>query len=362
MTEKLKLTDTPRTPKIHTATIRTPTIRRTTADEAIAHLSRTQQRLANSRQLRTAGLSAGTAARRCRPGGPWQRPLPGVILIQTGEPTPRQRLLAAVLYAENGKGPDADARGAPGAAMRDRTAVLTGEAALSLYGVRDASDGRADVLIGARRGLRDQSYVRLRRTSRWPPTLLVEGIPCVRPVRAASDFAAYEPCKERVRAILAATVQRCPCHPDDLRAELHASHALRNPAVRAVMDELRVGVSSIAEGEARDTLRAAGVPEALWNPTLLTPTGTFLARPDAYWAFAGVALEVDSEQFHQGVSQYRATLRRRMLMEAHGIDVISAVPALIRDQPQLLVAAVTAKLRQAKSRPDRPNVVIRPYK
>ncbi|MFF5567278.1 hypothetical protein ACFY7Z_21820 [Streptomyces sp. NPDC012623] len=334
-------------------------IRTTAADAAIARLAGTQMRLATSRQLRAAGLSSSTTARRCRPGGPWQRPLPGVVLIQTGEPTTRQRLLAAVLYGDTGAGGDRDV-GSPSPGLP--SSALTGEAALSLYGVRGAGGERADVLVDARRGLRDRSYVRVRRTNRWPPTLLVDGIPCVRPVRAASDFAAHEPSPERVRAILAATVQKCPCHPEDLRAELRASHALRNSAVRAVLDELRAGIQSIAEGQARDTLRAAGVPDALWNPTLLTATGAFLARPDAYWPFAGVALEIDSEQFHLGVAEYRSTLRRRLRMEAHGIDVVSAVPALVRDHPQELVRAVTAKLRQGTARPDRPEVIIRPYR
>ncbi|MFD7899188.1 hypothetical protein [Streptomyces sp. NPDC059743] len=324
--------------------------RTTAADAAIAKLSHTQMRLATTRQLRATGLAASTAAGRCAPGGPWQRLLPGVVLIQTGEPDPRQRLLAAVLYADAGT-----------AGLSGARAVLTGEAALSVYGVRGATAECADVLIGARRGLRDRSYVRLRRTSRWPPTLLVNGIPCVRPVRAASDFAAHEPSTERVRAILATTVQTCSCHPEDLRAELRASHALRNPAVGAVLDELRVGTRSIAEGQARDTLLAAGLPHPLWNPVLLTPRGTFLARPDAYWAHAGVALEVDSEEFHLGITAYRTTLRRRLLLEAHGVDVISAVPALIRDHPEELVAAVRTKLHQAKSRESLPNVIIRPY-
>ncbi|MFE2743151.1 hypothetical protein ACFXKX_02060 [Streptomyces scopuliridis] len=153
--------------------------RTTAADAAIAQLSRTQRRLATTRQLRATGLAASTTNARCAPSGPWQRPLPGVVLIQTGAPDPRQRLLAAVLYADTET-----------TALSGTKAVLTGEAALALYGVWGAGTDRADVLVAARRGLRDRSYVHLRRTSRWPPTLLVDGIPCVRPVRAASDFAA----------------------------------------------------------------------------------------------------------------------------------------------------------------------------
>ncbi|MET9554975.1 hypothetical protein [Streptomyces sp. NPDC006645] len=325
--------------------------RPTTADTtAIDRLARTQMRLATTGQLRATGLAAGTAARRCAPGGPWQRLLPGVVLIQTGKPHVWQQLLAAVLFAA--------ARNAP--AMSGTTAVLTGEAVLAIYGVRGARADRADVLVHAGRRLRDRGYVHLHPTRRWPPTLRGEGIPCVRAVRAASDFAAHEPSPDRVRALLVSTVQRGRCHPDDLRAELHASHALRNPAVRAVLDDLRAGVHSIAEGETRDTLLNAGLPEPLWNPTLRTPSGTFLARPDAYWPDEGVALEVDSAEYHLGISEYRATLRRRLRLESHGVSVLSVTPSLVRDHPEELITAIQTKLHLATPPPTRPTVVLRP--
>ncbi|MFD3520564.1 hypothetical protein [Streptomyces sp. NPDC058653] len=322
----------------------------TTANTAaIDRLARTQRRLATAGQLRAAGLPSSTAVRRCAPGGRWQRLLPGVVLIQTGKPDIWQQLLAAVLFA---------ARGA--SLMSGHTAVLTGEAVLAIYGVRGARTDRADVLIRAGRQLHDRSYVRLHPTRRWPPTLRGEGIPCVRAVRAASDFAAHEPSPDRIRALLVSTVQRGRCHPDDLRAELHASHALRNPAARAVLDDLRVGIGSIAEAETRDTLLSAGIPDPLWNPVLLTPERTFLARPDAYWPEEGVALEVDSAEYHMGIAQYRATLRRRLLLEAHGVGVLSVTPTLVRDHPEELVTAVLTKLHLATTRTTRPTVILRP--
>jgi hypothetical protein len=324
-------------------------LRKTVADPAIDRFTRTQMRLATTRQLRAAGLSTSVISRRCAPAGPWQRVLPGVVLIQTGSPDRQQRLLAGVLYAVT-----------EDTVLSGTTAVLTGEAALALYGVRDAAPDRADVLVAAGRGLGDRSYVRLCRTGRWPPTLTVNGIPCVRPVRAASDFAVREPSAERVRALLANTIQKTGCHPEDLHTELRASHAFRNRVVRPAITELRVGIRSIAEGECRAILLAADLPPALWNPTLLTEEGVFIARPDAYWPEAGLALEVDSEEFHLGVMAYRATLRRRLLLESHGVDVISAVPALVRDHPQELVAAVRVKLQQAGARPTRPTIQVRP--
>jgi hypothetical protein len=104
-----------------------------------------QDGLATSKQLASLGWPNSTIAYRCTPGGPWQRVLPRVILLQTGAPTPRQRLRAALLYA----GEDA---------------LLTGTAALALYGVRAAGllmrVGAVDVLVPGTRNPRSRAYVR----------------------------------------------------------------------------------------------------------------------------------------------------------------------------------------------------------
>ncbi|MGW8884351.1 hypothetical protein [Streptomyces sp. NPDC055749] len=313
------------------------------------HIKRRQRSLATHRQLQAAGLHRSTIKRRCEPGGPWQRVLPRVTLIHAGAPDRYQRMLAAVLYAAE---PDSDP-------LSGATAVVTGEAALSLYGVRGTRSGTVDVLVDEARRMRDVAYVRIRRTRRRPPSLLFEGVPCARRPRAAADFVAREASPERVRAVLANAVQAGRCDPRDLLAELRAGHALRGAPVRAAAEELLVGVRSIEEGRARDVLRAAGVPDALWNPTLLTADGIFLAVPDAYWPREGVALEVDSEEFHLGVNEYRATLRRRLKLEAHGVEVVSVAPALVRDHPAEVVAAILAKLRLGAGRREPISVVVR---
>ncbi|MEU9002361.1 hypothetical protein [Streptomyces sp. NPDC048551] len=60
-------------------------------------LARRQLGLATRHQLTTGGVPAATLTSRTRPGGPWQRLLPRVYLLQTGPPDHRQRALAAVL-------------------------------------------------------------------------------------------------------------------------------------------------------------------------------------------------------------------------------------------------------------------------
>ncbi|MBT2479416.1 hypothetical protein [Streptomyces sp. ISL-94] len=310
---------------------------------------RRQLNLATRHQLTTAGVPGGTITSRTRPGGPWQRLLPRVYLLQTGPPDHRQRALSAVLYAAE---PAADP-------LSGDTAVLTGGAALALLGIRDAPPTPADVLIRAPRRLTGTPEVRPLPTSRWPRTITVSGIPSTRPVRAAADFASRAEDPDRIRSTLAHVVQAGWCHPQDLHTELRASRLLTRPAIRTAAAELLAGVRSIAEAQARDTLTATDLPTPLWNARLHTPDGTFLASPDAYWPDEGVALEIDSAEYHYTRDAWHATLRRRLRLESHGILVVSATPSIIRDTPTEVLAALRTLLTLAASRPTPPTIMAR---
>ncbi|MEV7613468.1 hypothetical protein [Streptomyces sp. NPDC089799] len=300
---------------------------------------RRQLNLATHHQLRQAGVPAGTIRSRCRPGGPWQRLLPRVHLLQTGPPDHRQRALAAVLYA---------AEPTAGDPLSGATAALTGGAALALLGVRGAPPAPYDVLIRAPRRLRPAADARPRSTARWPATMSVTGIPCARPVRAAADFAARADDPDLVRSVLAHVVQSGWCHPTDLHTELRAARLLNHPAARTAATELLAGTRSPAEARARETLAATDLPAPLWNARLYSPDGRFLATPDAYWPDHGVALEIDSVEYHFTRDAWHATLLR---LESHGILVISTTPSLLHTTPQTVVSALRTLLALSTTRP-----------
>ncbi|WP_149184759.1 hypothetical protein [Streptomyces sp. TRM49041] len=135
-----------------------------------------QDGLATVHQLHDIGCASYVVAERCRPGGSWQRVLPRVVLLRVdAPPTPHQRLRAALLYA----GPDA---------------LLTGEAALSLYGADQARTPatltavpKVDVLVVHAVHPRSHAYVRVHRTRRPAPRVAVQGLPCAPLPRAAAD-------------------------------------------------------------------------------------------------------------------------------------------------------------------------------
>ncbi|WP_051806729.1 hypothetical protein [Streptomyces sp. NRRL F-2664] len=315
----------------------------------ITRIAHRQLNLATHHQLRQAGIPAATISGRSRRGGPWQRLLPRVYLLQTGPPDHRQQALSAVLYA------------APPATdpLSGTAAALTGGAALALLGIRDAPPDPLDVLVRAPRSVTATGRVRPCSTTRWPPTITITGVPSTRPVRAATDFAARTADADLVRSVLANVVQGGWCHPHDLHAELRAGRIRHRPAVRTAAAELLAGVHSLAEGRAREALAATDLPTPLWNARLYGPDGAFLASPDAYWPDEGVALEIDSAEYHYTRDAWQATLRRRLRLEARGVLVVSTTPGILRDEPAEPVGALRTLLALGAARPRPPRVTAR---
>ncbi|WP_405447568.1 hypothetical protein [Streptomyces erythrochromogenes] len=311
----------------------------------ITRIAQRQLNMATHHQLRQAGIPATTISGRSRRGGPWQRLLPRVYLLQTGPPDTRQQALSAVLYAAP-PAPDP---------LSGTAAALTG-GALALLGIRDAPPEPLDVLVRAPRSVAATGRVRPASTARWPATITIAGVPSTRPVRAATDFAARTDDPDLVRSVLANVVQGGWCHPHDLHAELRAGRVRHRPAVRTAAAELVAGVRSIAEARARDTLSATDLPAPLWNARLHGPDGSFLASPDAYWPDEGVALEIDSAEYHYTRDSWQATLRRRLRMEARGVLVVSTTPGILREEPANLIAALRALLALGAARPAPPQV------
>jgi hypothetical protein len=172
----------------------------------------------------------------------------------------------------------------------------------------------------------------------------VEGLPCAPLPRAAADAIPSLASQDAVTALLAELVQRGRCALDELTTALRSAHRASDPRVVTTIECLTAGVRSVAEAHACRLLREAGIPDPLWNQDLYLPDGTFLARPDAYWPHAGVALEIDSREWHLGPGDWERTMTRRNLMARHGLIVLSASPAQLRDSPVDITTAVRGAL------------------
>src|SRR5579859_5574212 len=86
----------------------------------------------------------------------------------------------------------------------------------------------------------------------------------------------------------------------------------------------------------------------------------FLACPDAWWPELGVAVEVDSREYHLSPEDHERTLARHARMAAHGITVLHFTPRQIRTQPAEVAATIKSALTAARGRPALPIRTIPP--
>jgi hypothetical protein len=295
-----------------------------------------QQQILAAPQLIALGVPNSTLWRRCSPGGPWQSPYPRVVALHSGPLSMNQRYWAALLYAAGRDHPSSG---------RWPGALITGQAALALYRLRAApapEDVREfDALVRVERRVASRGNVRVLRTRRLPqPRWIQPRLPTTPPARAVAD--AVRQGSDGSEGAMYELVQTGRVTPDALAAELRAGDLTGAPGVRQVLDDLRVGVRSPAEGLARRVIEgegegAEGLPRPLWNPRLELD-GEWLADPDAYWPRLGVLFEVDSVRHHSGVAEFDATLARDSRITSRGLMVLHATPRRLRDKPHEVLA------------------------
>lgn len=291
--------------------------------------------------LEAMGVPAQTTYRRCRPGGPWQRVLPGVIVLHNGVVSQRQRIAAALLYA-------------------GRNAMVTGAEGCRLHGLRDiANDGRIHVLVPAQRKVHSSGFVVVERTIRLPKPVAAKGLPVSPVPRSVLDacrrMSSYDPC----RALLSEAIQRRMTTLHSLYTELDSGSRRGTAIPRRVLGELGSGARSVAEIDAARVWKRSGLPPAQRNGRLLGADGRYIASPDAWCDEVAFAWEIDSQAHHAGTAGFEATLARNARYAAAGIVVLQTLPARLRSEPGAVIRELRAAYRAAEARP-RPPVVFQP--
>lgn len=294
--------------------------------------------VAARRNLLALGISPSTISKRCRPGGPWRRVLPGIVLLGTGEPTPRQQMRAGLVYA-----------GVP--------AVLSGCTALHRHGLRRLPDDDAvRLLVPIDRQVSSHGFVKIRRTRRLPEPVWRSGLPLAPVPRALIDAAAALGELDPVRAMFADAVQRRICSPDDLAAELVQQHRPHTACARAVLTEITAGIRSAAEAWARLLLIRSGLPEPRWNVAVRRLDGSLIGVADAWWD-VGLVWEIDSREWHLSPTEHDRDTRRQSGFAAEGIPVVHTRPSRLRAEgPSVLNELIRAHANATLS--PRPTVIV----
>jgi hypothetical protein len=300
--------------------------------DALARTLERQLDVLTRRQALALGLTRHALEHRLRPGGPWRSLLPGVYVAATGTPTTVQLEMAAMLHAGPGS-------------------VITGLAAVRSHRIRGPATELVDVLIPASRRRRDAAFARLHRTTRMPRRVWQFGpLRYALPARAVADTARGLTSLRDVRAVVADAVQRGACTVTDLSAELNAGPSVGSAFFREALSDVADGIRSAAEGDLKDLLVKSGLPMPLFNPMVFAGN-TFVAKPDAWWPEFGIAVEVDSREWHMSPEDHVRTLERQRRMGKYSIVVLPFTPKQIRAQPTQVIAEIRAALDSARGRP-----------
>ncbi|WP_051972573.1 hypothetical protein [Amycolatopsis japonica] len=283
-------------------------------------------------RLTELGVPSRTCYRRCRPGKQWRRLLPGVLMLNSGEPTRRQLVEAALLYA----GPDA---------------VVTGAASCRRHGLKMLPDGafRVHLLVPLEHKVGSSGHVIIERTTRLPQAITIDGVPLAPLSRAVLDECRRLGSRREVSALLAEAVQR-GVSLAELFAELDAGSSRGTAIPREALHRIADGARSAAEVDAMKVWRLTGLPEPLWNHELRDENGEYIATADGYFVAAGLAWEIDSYDFHFGKQQYAATVARDARYAAAGIVVLQTLPSRLRTEPKRVAAELVAAYRAAEAR------------
>ncbi|MEE1802578.1 hypothetical protein ACIQVO_18475 [Streptomyces sp. NPDC101062] len=341
-------------------------------------------RVLSSAQLREYGVPAGRVTARCRAGGPWQQLLPGVVLLHSGPPTAEERLQAVLLYAgrptATGSGglpvqPGPDSPPPAPVAVPYSTVMVTGLAALSLYGFSSAPPllalERIDVLVPRTRRLRSTGYARLIRAHVLPLPELIDGRPVAPVARAVADAVAHLSDAPSVVEVLTEAVRSGHCDPATVVRELSQSGLLSRQHVVDAVDTLLAEGRSLAEGRLYELVRSYGLPEPVWNVDLRLPGGPHLGGVDAYWPERAVAIELDTRAPRPGGradagpdlsddEQWSATVRKREHLELLGITVVHLTPRKLRESLEQQATVVRTALMAADDRDPAARVVVLP--
>jgi len=301
-----------------------------TALRLIADAASAQRGLVTAAQIAEIGYARNSIRHRARQGGPWTRILPGIYLLAAPPLTDDQRMLAALLYARE-------------------PAMLTGVCALRVRGIDAAphvdtpAGPEVHVVVPHPRRRISRDWVRVERTSRWPDTDLVDGLVVAPVARAAIDACRSLQRARTVQGLLTAVVQGGHTSPEDLRTELGHGQRQRTALAREALAIIERGPASPAEVALYERWTSSELPDALWNCSLFTPEGAFLARPDVYVPTAGVVVEVDSLAHHYERTAWNRTMERHARMTARGLLVIHVTPTRVENS----WSAVCREVREA---------------
>jgi hypothetical protein len=255
--------------------------------------------------------------------GRWSRLLPGIYLEQNSEPTRRQMLIAAQLYA----GPQS---------------AIDGADACRFHGIKSVAvdDSVVQVVEPWGEDARSTGFVVIRRT--LAPIQVVRG-EVLRFVDPATAVVAATRRMKSERAVLAAlsdALQRgTSTYEDVVRAHIQCTP--RNARLTdRVLAGLAGGAHSAPEADFLKLAAASTVlPTPICNARLRLPSGRIIS-PDALFHDAGLVHETNGRSAHERADLFDDMQQRHDAMTAAGLTVLHNSPQRLASRGREVIAEV----------------------
>jgi hypothetical protein len=253
--------------------------------------------------------------------GEWQRVLPQIVLTHGGEPTRRQRMIAAQLWA----GPES-AIDAASACRYFRLTVAGFEPERVQVVVPFESPARSRDWVSVRRTLSEIEVVSTQRLR-----YVVEPIALLVAARGArNEDAAIDILSRGLQTGMTTTL------------ELQAAREMLGDKWCKRLDRalvaVNVGLRAASEKRFRDLVLTSQVlPEPLWNQWLDLGDGGCPVCADGLWKGAAMLHEVNGKAYHAWGLQYESTSARTERVTAAGVLPTQSTPLrLLREGPVVL--------------------------
>jgi hypothetical protein len=264
--------------------------------------------VAHRRALDRLGVDKDRIRRALR-SGRWQEPLPGVIVLHSGSPTRRERLVAALAWAgEDGRLSHTSALHLLGARIDEPVARLRVAGVRGDY-VSPPDAGLVQLSVPHGRHLRSAGFVVVHQTRRPLGDLVVDGLRTTTAARAVIDVAVTAQRRGDVDHVVADVLQKDLARLEDLVAEVRLAGRRATTWLKDAVADAARGMRSVGESELRRVIVRARLPEPEWGAEIETQAGTYFV--DAYWRRQRVAAEADGASFHLSAQDWERDLRRQ---------------------------------------------------
>lgn len=169
--------------------------------------------------------------------------------------------------------------------------------------------------------------------------------------RAVADAAHWLTNLDDVRAVVAEAVQKQACSIAELGIELARGPNTGSSRLRLVLSEVRSGVRSVAEAHFRERILRSDLPVPQFNVFLRAMDGTSIGEIDAWWADAGVAAEIDSQEYHFYREGWLKTNAKHGRMLKHDIKPHHFAPRRVANDWPGIYAELKASINNGLKRP-----------